>query len=173
VSTQARVGGQELCADHGGAVVAKPALESGGSDRPEPDPQPCVDWSGVGTPTPLVVAGPGHAQDSAHEGNPYIEIASLLRPDVSVHGYGYFRRARKASAFPKISSSSSLAASCPSSLRIFALSGSSSAASPLRTAPSCCCLALTQFEIEVAERLNSWLDRQTSGPAGSAPQSGP
>src|SRR5215212_1825428 len=108
---------------------------------------------------PAVVAGPGHAQHSADHADLELGIGRLLRVDVVVDDYRSVRRAKKASAFPRISSSSSLRASSRSRRRTFALSDSSSESPALFldrfSAAARLSAARTQFEIDVAARLNS------------------
>lgn len=67
---------------------------------------------------PVVVARPRYAEDSTQRGDGDFRVGGLLRTDVGVDVYWSTRRAKKASAFPKISSSSSLRASSFSSRRI-------------------------------------------------------
>src|SRR5687767_6575738 len=61
--------------------------------------------------TPVVVAGPGHTQHLAHQLDVDLGIVGLLRTNVGVDVYWSARRAKKASAFPRISSSCSLRSS--------------------------------------------------------------
>ena len=63
-------------------------------------------WPG-GPLDPVVVAGPGHPQHLTHQLDVDLRVIGLLRTDVDVDVYWSARRAKKASAFPRISSSSS------------------------------------------------------------------
>ena len=104
---------------------------------------------------PVVVARSGNLQYPAHEADVDFRVLGLLRTDVGVDAYRSIRRAKKASAFPKISSSCSLCASSRSSRRILAWSDSGSPAGARPAAASRLSAAFTQLDTDVGARLNS------------------
>src|SRR3954447_16485017 len=110
--------------DARGAVVAEPAMDQldlhqqvsvGGRSSPGRFTRPLQ---------PPVVAGGGNPQQPADDADPEFGIVGLLRLDVAEELYRSDRRAKKANAFPRISSSSSFLASSRSNRAMRAASDS-------------------------------------------------
>ena len=104
---------------------------------------------------PVVVARPRHTQDSTHQADLGPKMLRLLRLD-AVDVYRSARRAKKASAFPKISSSSSLRDSSRSSRAILAWSDSAGGSFADSRRGARRSAARAQLATVVADRLNSF-----------------
>src|SRR5437899_8573898 len=104
---------------------------------------------------PVVVARAGNAQHPAHHADPQATVLGLLRRDVAVDLYWSLRRAKKASAFPRISSSSCFCASSRFKRAISARSSDRASPAPLDSLPCLFSAARTQFATVVGDRSNS------------------
>ena len=152
--------GEQFLVDPRGAVVAELGRGSCGSRRAGFSPAACSPGRGRADSSAARrssrTATPPRPDTSDR---PWFPFVRLLRLDVAVDLYWSARRAKKASAFPKISSSSSLRASSRSKRAIFARSDSAGGpeGGPVtRGEESRFSAARAQFAIVVADRLNSF-----------------